>query len=44
MKRHEVDLANGFLKNPRIIGEKMERKREFLQKKGSITFPTVLSI
>ncbi|CAF0903186.1 unnamed protein product [Adineta steineri] len=29
-----VDIAVGFLKNPKIANEHMERKRDFLQKKG----------
>ncbi|CAF2130372.1 unnamed protein product [Rotaria magnacalcarata] len=29
-----VDTAIGFLKNPRVEGESMVKKREFLQKKG----------
>ncbi|CAF4984827.1 unnamed protein product, partial [Rotaria socialis] len=29
-----VDIAIGFLKNPRVEGESMVKKREFLQKKG----------
>ncbi len=34
IKNFQVDIAIGFLKNPKVATESLEKKREFLQKKG----------